>query len=340
VRWTAIWLVLFVVFSLVVSAAATAAPVNINLSGRNGVVRQTAPGLDCLDGDGSYRHYLAEAPLAGGVVSKLKGMARTTLDVHHDPTAVIRQGPRAFLLGNESHTTVSNQRGTITFVLRSGTCDAPTLNFDGVTAGGSGTWGGTDIAGTGSYRQVTGSGSFTFSAEMNPGADNAWSLQLGGVINVLQPALTAQFVDSYWGHLGTDYLASVVTVVYRVANTGPGDAFDAMFLGGASPHPYVRPCGPGYSLLNPCTTNPQTPKPLGDLASCTLNADGTIPNTCDTESVTVRYRLDPLFGPCVLHLLGCEFPTTVTVRMSDALDVAGDKVASVTAETPPVLPPL
>jgi hypothetical protein len=338
-RGIAVGLVLFVVLSLIGTADALAAPypINITKTGTNGQTRTTNPGLDCPTGPGSYRHYLIESSLAGGVVSSLPGAFRSTLDVHYNGPGGARApaANQAFLEGDESHATLSNQRGTIRWTLHSGTCASKTLSFDGTTAAGAGTWSG---SGTGSYRQLTGNGTFALSAEMNPGADSAWSLSLNGSINVLQPSLAVIIERTYWGHLGIDYVNRIVSVDYRVANSGPGDAFGVLFIGAPTTTPGVRVCGEPYYVTNPCATPPPAPIPLGDLASCTLNPDGSIPSTCDTEIVTVRYRMDPLNGPCSLVILGCTFPTTVTVRIPDALDVATDKTAAKTV-TAPILPP-
>jgi hypothetical protein len=342
VRWTALGVVLFVVLTMLAAATAQAAPypINVSKSGSNGQTRTTEPGIDCPTGPGSYRHYLMDSSLPGGVVSNLAGSLRATLDVHYNGPG----GPRspaanqAFLEGDESHATLSNQRGTIVYHLTSGSCTNKTLSFDGTTVSGSGVW---DATGTGSYRQLTGSGAFNLVAEMNPGADSPWTLNLSsGSINVLQPALTVVVEETYWGSLGLDYVNRIVSVDYRVANSGPGDAFGVLFLGAPSSASGVRVCGEPYYVTSPCPAGPPGPISLGDLASCTLATDGTIPSTCDSEVVTVRYRMDPLTGPCTLVILGCTFPTTVTVRMPDALDVATNKSESEVVTAPLLPPPL
>ena len=330
--------IFFVVSCIGVGGALAAPyPINISKTGANGQARTTNPGIDCPTGPGSYRHYLLETSLAGGVVSSLPAALRSTLDVHYNGPGGARApaANQAFLLGDESHATISNQRGTIHLALTSGSCASKSLSFDGTTATGAGTWQG---SGTGSYRQLTGNGTFGLAAEMNPGADSAWSLTLNGSINVLQPALAVVVERTYWSHLGLDYVNRIVSVDYRVANSGPGDAFGVQFIGAPTSTPGVRVCGEPYYVTNPCATPPPAPIPLGDLSACTLNPGGGIPSTCDSELVTVRYRMDLLTGPCTLVILGCTFPTTVTVRMPDALDVPSDKTATKTV-TAPVLPP-
>ncbi|MGI8685068.1 MAG: hypothetical protein ACR2MO_08290 [Acidimicrobiales bacterium] len=318
---------------------AGATDLQVNLSGANGVVRTTEPGLTCADdGKGSYRHYSVEAPLAPGALSKLAGSARSTLDIHYDGAkALTGGGPNAFLLGGESHVTLANQRGSVQVALRAGSCTAPALAFDGTTANlAGGAWATGDVAGSGAYRQATGSGTYTFSAEANPGADNAWSLKLNGSIAVLQPGLTVKVERTYWGNLGLDYVTRVVTVVYRIANTGPGDSFGSRFKGAASLTTGVRACGEPQGLLSSCPAGAPPEQPLGDLQSC---PDSTIPSTCDSELVSVRYRVD-LLGPCALILLGCQFNANVQVELPDALDVATTKSATVPVRAPDLPPPL
>lgn len=315
---------------------AAAKPVNVTLSGGNGVVRATEPGLSCADdGKGAYRHYFVDAVLPGGVLANAAGKARATLDVHHDGDKALRaQAPNAFLLGTESHVTLSNQRGSVQVALPAGTCAQPALGFDGTTASlGSGTWGA--ISGTGAYRQVSGSGTYAFTAEMSPGADNPWTMALSGQVTVLQPALTARVHRTYWGNLGLDYATRVVTVVYRVANTGEGDAFGVVFTGAPSPTAGVRACGEPQSLTEACPVGSPPAQPLGDLPAC---ADATLA-TCETELVSVRYRIEPLLGsPCTLAIVGCAFDADVNVVMHDALDERRDTAARVRV-TAPILPP-
>lgn len=336
-----------VVITMIAPASASEPPPNlvVTLQGENGVVRATEPGLTCADdGEGSYRHYLIDAPLAGGVVSNLTGKARATLDVHYDgDKALTAQGPNAFLLGTESRLTLSNERGSVQVALPAGSCAAPLVTFDGTTASlGTGSW--TKLTGTGAYRDVKvlhNTGKFNFTAEMSPGADNAWRLNLNGLIEVLQPELTVKVERSYWGNLGLDYVTRVVTVVYRIANTGPGDSFGARFKSAQPTTAGVRACGEPQSLLDSCPQSAPPERALGDLSLCTPNLDGSLPSTCDTELVTVRYRIEPL-APCENSdtLLGCDFETEVKVDMPDALDVTASKSAAARARTPEFPPSL
>ncbi len=166
-------------------AATGAQPLSESASGANGVGSIVNPGLSCANGgEGNYRDYLLSTTVPGGVLSSLPGNLRANLNVQHDgveppvgPTTT-----NAFLLGNTSHATFSNQRGTVQLALSSGTCAKPTLPFDGTTVSGSGTWviDPTSSGNTGSYRQATGSGTFTLQAGVAPGADNPWKLGLTG----------------------------------------------------------------------------------------------------------------------------------------------------------------
>lgn len=321
--------------TVLVTARAQAAPKPLQLavSGTNGVVRTTEPGLACADGGkGSYRHLFADGTLAPGVMSNLAGTVRSTIDVHYE-------GSKAFLLGNESHVTLANQRGSVQIALSRGSCAAPGVNFDGTTAAvpsPQGAWNTGGLTGTGAYRNITGSGTFGFSAELNPGANNAWTLALNGALSVLPPGLSVRIERTFWGNLGLDYLARVVTVVYRVGNTGAGDSFGSRFTRatGASG---ARPCAEPPGALNACPTGGPAAQKLGDLASC---QDPTLPTSCDTERITVRYHLPLLGGPCALLILGCVFNTTIQADLPDALDSPLAQQQTVTVRAPDLPPPL
>ncbi|HZN16463.1 MAG TPA: hypothetical protein VFB78_19520 [Acidimicrobiales bacterium] len=228
---------------------------------------------------------------------------RGTFDVHHDgdePVGTPLAGPaaKAFLQPGESHATFSNQRGTVPLLLTAGTCAAPPLTFDGAKISGPGTWAIDALHATGAYRQSTGTGTFTLTnTGVEPGADNPWSLQLSGNISVLQPSFGLEVVSTSWGNLGVDYLLRKVTVVYRVRNNGPGDAFGVVMQATSTTTPGVTPLGP-------------QPQNLGDLLAG------------EYTTFSVRYQFTLLAGPCKLVILGCEFDTYVTVSMPDALDKA------------------
>jgi hypothetical protein len=212
------------------------------------------PGLSCADGgEGNYRDFLLSTTVPGGVLSSLSGYLRANLDVQHDgvepPVGVVTND--AFLLGNTSHATFSNQRGTVQLELSSGTCAAPTLPFDGTNVSGTGTWviDPTSSGNTGSYRQASGSGTFTLSARVGPGAANPWSLVLNGNVAVLEPSLSISVVNTYWGNLGLDYAQRNVSVTYQVTNAGPGDSFGDTLTATSSSTPGVTPLGPTPQAL-------------------------------------------------------------------------------------------
>jgi hypothetical protein len=142
-------------------------------------------------------------------------------------------------------------------------------------------------------------------------------LNLNGQITVLQPHLMVEMLGASWGNLGVDYATRRPTVTYRITNTGPGDTFNPVLTGATSPTPGVSTIGP-------------VPQALPDLAS----GDSTI--------VSVRYQLALLSGPCALVILGCQFDTTLSVSMPDALDKADSPPPSATVhvKTPNLPPPL
>jgi hypothetical protein len=307
----------------VVPAAAgpTPQPLTNSFAGANAVTRIQDPGRRCADGgSGQYRHVSLEQPASPVLSAALPGVFRATLDVHHDGdepvgTPLTGAAATAFLQGTESHATYSNQRGSVQLRLKSGTCAAPSLAFDGTTVSGAGTWQIDPAAPTGAYRQATGSGTFTLSSGVAPGADNPWALNINGSISVLQPSLQVEVASTSWGNLGVDYVTRTVTVVYKITNTGPGDAFNAVLTATSSPTNFVVPLGP-------------TPRNLGDLLAG------------ESTTVSVRYQFALIAGPCKLVILGCQFDTKVSVSMPDALDKADNPPPSQTNHVvAPTLPP-
>jgi hypothetical protein len=300
-------------------SATGAQPLAESASGNNGVGSIVNPGLSCANGgQGNYRDYLMTTTVPGGVISGLPGNLRANLDVQHDgvepPVGPVTTN--AFLLGNASHATFSNQRGALELQLSSGSCAKPTLPFDGTTVSGNGTWviDPTSSGNNGSYRQASGSGTFTLRAGIGPGADNPWNLALSGNMSVLEPSMAISVVNVYWGNLGLDYALRNVSVTYRVTNTGAGDSFGDTLTGSSSPTGGVHPLGP-------------TPQSLGDLASGA------------STLVTVVYHLD-LLAPCLLVILNCNFSTSLTATMPDALDVPSTQSASAPVSAPALPPPL
>ncbi|MGH9138961.1 MAG: hypothetical protein ACRD0G_18270 [Acidimicrobiales bacterium] len=288
-----------------------AQPLSAALAGTNGVSRALGMGLGC-DGDTPVdeTHLLLEAPLPGGVLSTLAGTARANLGIESTTTGRITHR----LEPATSHVTLGNERGTLRLRLDGGAC--PSANFEtpaGATLAGTGDL--LVMGGTGAFRQATfDGGTWSLGTTAEPGADNPWSLDLAGQVAVLAPGLDVTVHDVTWGRLGLDYVSRIVTVAYNVTNPGPGDSYGAV-LQSTTSTAGVTPLGP-------------TPQQLGDLLAG------------DTVQVSVRYQLGLLTGPCQLVLLGCSFPTTLTVTLPDALDVPADRTATVQVTAPNLPPPL
>lgn len=319
------------VFVQPVSAGPVPQPLTGSWSGANAYGRIGDPGRACADGGaGEYRHMNVEAPLAtspNAVISaNLPGVIRGSFDVHHDGSELVGSpispsANQAFLLGTESHVTFSNQRGSVQLRLTAGTCASPKLSDDGFTVAGTGTWTIDPNSTTGSYHPLpanpsTGSGTFTLSLGIAPGADNPWTLTLNtGTITVPQPNLKVEVVDTSWGNLGLDYATRRVTVTYRITNIGPGDTFNPVVTK-AAPVTY------GVTLMKG-----QIPQALPDLA----HGDSTL--------INVRYQFG-LYQPCNKVILGCNFKTTIAVSMPDVLDKATSPPPQVTtSQKAPVFPP-
>lgn len=319
------------------SAEATEDQLSVSVQADDGRGRAVDPGRACQagpnGGTGAYWHYQYGDDLSPGVFSSLAGEALVHLDLHSDPRdfqnvdGVYDDGenPRAFLGGSESRVSLLNDRGSVKLQLTSGSCEAPTLAFDGSIATGGGQW---EVrSGTGAYRDAAGSGTFAMTAEVNPGADNALDLDLDGSISVPTPALEVSVAKTFWGGLGSDYLTRRVSVVYRIANVGPGDAFGVVVTGiETPPESGARPMlGANYSA------------PLGDLPACL--PDGSNQDRC-TATVTIRHQLLLQPGPCELVILGCEFDSTITADLPDALDRPNVQSDSTRVRAPDTPPPL
>ncbi len=301
-------------------------PLAVTMVGSNGVGRIMSPGRACADGGtGNYRHYSISALLPSGVLSQLTGTLDGSVDVHHDgqepPVGPVQGG--AFLLGTQTHVTLSNTRGAVQLVLQGGQCTSPTspLTFsaDGhqINAGpftGAFTVSPDPSTTNGSYTGATGSGTYTLSAGVAPGADNPWNLALNGSLAIREPALTVTAVSVFWGNLGLDYVTRTVSVTYQVTNSGAGDAFGTSLVSTSSPTNGVTPIGP-------------QPQALGDLPAG------------QTTQVTVRYQFG-LLAPCAVVILNCKFSSVVTVSLPDALDVGATRSATVAITAPALPPPL
>jgi hypothetical protein len=298
--------------------------VDIVLGGGNGRGRIQSPGRSCADGGlGAYWHADQVAELAPGALTSLPGELSFLLELHSEsirrpnsvnlpPPGPAGGPPTAFLPAGQSELVLANQRGTIHLALAGvGSCEAAAIDFNGRNAAGTAPWRAT---GTGSYAGINGIGTVGFSADVDPGANNPWQVDLDGTLAVLQPALHASVVDTYWGNLGTDYVTRRVSVTYRIKNTGPGDAFNAKLMSTTSPTNGVTPLGPHKV-------------PLGDL------------HAGETRDVTVRYQLGVL-NPCGLVILNCDFVTKVNVSWTDALDLPSQPSVGGLATKAPALPPV
>lgn len=285
-----------------------AQPLNFTVQGPDARTRVPPPGatvIPCERGGTATHHHVTDQELPGGVLSQLAGTVRTNLDLHVG-------GGAGHLVPEQSHTTLANQRGAVRFQLTAGSCVSPTVSFDGTRATGTGTWTIDPAATDGAYREATGSGSFQFATTYAPGNDLPWNLAFTGQIAVLQPALQVELVRSFWGHLGADYAGRVVTVIYRLTNTGPGDAFR------------VR-------LLDPVTK-------AGITAIETFPTDLDDLSAGESVVVTVRYKIGirgQHDGPLLVKR---QFDTTISAVMPDALDVPSTKAATLTV-TAPAYPP-
>jgi hypothetical protein len=315
------------VFLTPASAGPVPQPFNGSWSGANAYDRIQDPGRRCADGGkGQYRHVSIESPLGSSnpMSANLPGVIRGSFAVHHDGTELVGSpispaANQAFLLGTDSHVTLSNQRGSVQLRLSAGNCTTPTLDFDGTTVVGSGTWTIDPNSTTGSYHPTaptpsTGTGTFTLSLGVAPGADNPWTLALNGNITVPQPSLSVAVVNTYWGNLGLDYATRRVTVTYRVTNNGPGDTFNPVVTK-AAPVTY------GVKLMAG-----QIPQALPDLAHG------------ESTTFIVRYQFG-LSSPCKV-IFDCNFKTTIAVSMPDVLDKATSPPPQVTtSQKAPTLPP-
>jgi hypothetical protein len=296
------------------SSAEASTPISITASGANGAGRINTPGRSCEDGgDAASWHYAYESSVRPGVFSDLSSEVRVNLDVHGEVEPSTTTGePTGWLQGTESTAALVNERGTIVLRLADGGgCGNTTAELDRTKVVTAGTW--TVDHGSGSYAGATGTGQFGVTAGIAPGADNPWSLQLSGAIEIAQPVLEVAFVRSWWGNLGTDYLTRRPTVLVRVTNRG-GDGFGLTVTAAASPTAGVQPLT-------------GVPIRLGDLPAG------------QSLDLTLRYQLG-LLAPCALVIVGCAFGVTVATSVSDALGASAPSSVTVPATAPLLPPPL
>jgi hypothetical protein len=277
------------------------------------------PGVSSANGGtGASWHYDYTGSVPAGRFSSLPSDLRLHVNLHSEPDSLTPTPSysSAFLLGEQSEVWLSNARGAVRLVMKSGsgTCADKPLAFDGTTATGAGTW---RVAnGSGSYRNTTGSGGFSLRADVAPGADNPYSLQLGGDIDVIKPSIRAEAIAASWDNFKLNYITRVVTITYRVTNTGPGDSYGPRLTGVASLTPGVTPI-----------FGPDEWRQLGDL------------RVGDSSTFAIAYQLGTGSPPCTLIIVNCTFSSRLTFEVPDALDqpISPTPTATVSS-TAPLLP--
>ena len=191
--------------------------------------------------------------VATGVFSKIPTKARVHFDLHSDrdkfPNTAgaytAAANPTGFLQGSESHASLLNERGGVKLRLTSGSCTAPTLNFNGenFSTTAPGDW--VVDQGSGAYRDITGTGTFTVAnGEVNPGADNDLAMTLNGHLRVAgsgAPGPGGQDLLGRARHRLPDPpgLGAVPDHQHR-----PGDAFGVTLTSSAGATAGVTPMGP------------------------------------------------------------------------------------------------
>lgn len=278
------------------ATAAGLAPQPLSVSASNTNASVTSTGSDCTSGPlTETRRVTGSQSVPAGVFSSLPSQLAFDLPVLVGPT-------QAALRGSDARVTLTNARGTLTLALSSGSCAAPSLFNNGTNVSGSGTW--TVVADTtagNSYRQATGSGTFTLSTGIAVGGGGAWTLQLLGTVGVLQPTLAVTH-RAFWGG-PFNYLSRTLSVEYRIRNTGPGDAFGVALTD-------ALPTTPGVTRLGP------VPQTVGAVPAGTEKA------------VVVRYRV------CGIAAIGCRFTADVQLHVADALDAGGAVSVQRTVQVP------
>lgn len=273
--------------SVIGEAAHAAGPqqVNISVSGSNGS-GVTEPGIPCASGgDGASWRYNYSAALTPGDFSQQPGTLSLALDLHSEGFEDL--AANAWLPPGTNAATITNARGTATLAMTSGTCDSPTISFDGSTASGTGVW---SVGGTGAYRDMTGGGTFALNqAQVGPGSTNPFQLNLSGSVAVPSPVLDVEVARAAWTR-SPDPRTHRALVEYRVLNVGPGDAFGVRVAGNSSPTPGVTPV---------------TALPVQ------------VPDIPAGGSAIVELHYD-IAKPCKA---GCPIETELSINFADALDV-------------------
>ncbi|WP_330295619.1 hypothetical protein [Streptomyces sp. NBC_00503] len=278
------------------ATAAGLAPQPLGISVSNTDANVTSTGSDCTSGPlTETRRVTGSQSVPAGAFSSLPSQLAFDLPVLLGST-------QAALRGSDGRVTLTNARGSLTLALSSGSCASPSMTSNGTNVSGTGTW--TVVADTAagnSYRQATGSGTFSITAGITVGGGRAWTLQLLGTADVLQPTLAVTH-RAFWGG-PFNYLSRTLSVEYRIRNTGPGDAFGVVLTD-------APPTAPGITRIG---TVPQTV--------------GAVPAGTE-KAVVVRYRV------CGIAAIGCRFTADVQLHVADALDAGGTVSVQRTVQVP------
>jgi hypothetical protein len=223
---------------------ANAADITLSLTSSNGQGTFDAS-LPCsTGGDGPSWRYAYSGLAAAPKGSPLAGTWDGTVEVHQSD---LSGSGGAYVPSGTGRTAIQNSRGSGDFLFSAGSCGSPMMSLGFDETGdpiASGTLPLIATGGTGSLRDLTGSGSVSTSFVMGPGADNEAVENITGTFHALAPALAVGQPNAFWGNL-TNYLNRNLRVTIPVFDGGPptsvGDAFSVTIssatlggLGGAS----------------------------------------------------------------------------------------------------------
>lgn len=306
--------VLALVLTLASPAQAGTASTDLGLrsvNGRGVMLEATCTSREGqLGSPGVSAHYRYSGAVAGTPVP-LATTFEQVLDVHVSGARTpVKGGGGAFMTPEANAFVIVTPRGDLYGRQAAGSCLAPALSVgDGPVVSGAGDW--VVTAGTQSLQGASGGGRFTMEAELGPAIDNALTMDLTGEVSVPSPKVTVSLERVLYAD-PLDYLFRQVTAVYRVANTGEGDAYNVR----------VMP-GPNF----PASTQTLGDPPVADIGEL---AKG------ERVPVTIRYRMDLL--ACPIPAIGCRFVARTILEHSDALDTYAPEVTDEWVINAPVLP--